>query len=182
MEINVRCAKREEAGLVSELATTAFLESDSWYKKPDCVMRTDATFERVLSFIDEPSQELGQERSGVFLVAEDVEGKLRGVIKLDWPVFVVGVSPAHFCLLSVPSAYGGCGIGRALVKAAEEYALQKGSKAIEMVVVTSRTTLVVWYEKQGFSRTGDDFPAFWTDVIADEHVGSVMACNMRKCL
>ena len=87
--------------------------------------------------------------------------------------------------ISICSAFpckrnGGRGVGRALIEAAEQRAQQEGAASIEMVVVTSRTNLVAWYEKQGYSRVGDDFPAPWTHVMLDEYAGKVMACNMRK--
>ena len=45
MDVVVRTARRDEAALVSELAVTAFLEGDSWYKKPEFRIRTDAKVE-----------------------------------------------------------------------------------------------------------------------------------------
>jgi GNAT superfamily N-acetyltransferase len=47
------------------------------------------------------------------------------------------------------------GCGRTLLAAAEKYAYQHGARRAEMTVVHIRDSLIAWYERQGYRRTGD---------------------------
>lgn len=49
-------------------------------------------------------------------------------------------------------------LGRGLLEAAEAYAQAKGARRIEMTVVTIRDTLIAWYERRGYRRTGETRP------------------------
>ncbi|MES2881494.1 MAG: GNAT family N-acetyltransferase [Bacteroidota bacterium] len=53
------------------------------------------------------------------------------------------------------------GIGKALLQKAEEYALQQKCTSIIMTVITRRSELIAWYERHGYSDTGErkPFPA-----------------------
>lgn len=50
------------------------------------------------------------------------------------------------------------GIGRALVAAAQDHALQAGARVMEMTVIAQRGELIEWYERQGYRRTGEMRP------------------------
>ncbi len=51
-------------------------------------------------------------------------------------------------------------IGRAFLNAAEEFAKEHGAKRITMGVLSVRDTLIAWYERRGYQRTGkmEPFP------------------------
>jgi ribosomal protein S18 acetylase RimI-like enzyme len=46
------------------------------------------------------------------------------------------------------------GLGRTLLTAAETYAYRNGMRLAELTVVHVRDTLIAWYERQGYRRTG----------------------------
>jgi len=52
------------------------------------------------------------------------------------------------------------GTGKQLLAAAELYAKQAGCDSITMTVISVRHELIAWYERHGYTRTGDmqDFP------------------------
>jgi ribosomal protein S18 acetylase RimI-like enzyme len=48
--------------------------------------------------------------------------------------------------------------GRALLAAAEEFAKQRGARRIRMTVLHVRDTLIAWYERRGYTLTGETQP------------------------
>jgi GNAT superfamily N-acetyltransferase len=65
-------------------------------------------------------------------------------------------------MLSVSPLIQAKGIGKLLLAAAEERAKRLGCQAIFMKVISARTELIQWYERKGYSRTGETEP-FPTD-------------------
>jgi ribosomal protein S18 acetylase RimI-like enzyme len=51
-------------------------------------------------------------------------------------------------------------IGRAFLSAAEDFAKEHGAQRIKMSVLSVRETLIAWYERRGYQRTGkmEPFP------------------------
>jgi GNAT superfamily N-acetyltransferase len=45
-------------------------------------------------------------------------------------------------------------LGRSLLAASEDYARERGASRIELTVVDVRDTLIAWYERRGYARTG----------------------------
>lgn len=56
-----------------------------------------------------------------------------------------------------PEAQAG-GIGRKLLRAAEEHARKEGLDAITMTVISVRKELIDWYERNGYHSTGEHQP------------------------
>lgn len=61
-------------------------------------------------------------------------------------------------LLTVTPLEQAKGIGRILMKAAENYATSQGCFFIEMTVISIRTDLIAWYERHGYQRTDKTQP------------------------
>jgi ribosomal protein S18 acetylase RimI-like enzyme len=55
------------------------------------------------------------------------------------------------------------GLGKVLVKEAEEYAVRQGCRSVIMTVISIRSELVAWYERRGYSDTGERKPFPMTD-------------------
>jgi ribosomal protein S18 acetylase RimI-like enzyme len=55
------------------------------------------------------------------------------------------------------------GLGRTLITAAETYAYRNGMRLAELTVVHVRDTLIAWYERQGYRRTGATKPFPYRD-------------------
>lgn len=61
-------------------------------------------------------------------------------------------------MLSVAINWQAAGIGKRLMKAAEELALSSGCGAIFMQVIPNRTSLMDWYARHGYLPTGERKP------------------------
>ena len=49
-------------------------------------------------------------------------------------------------------------LGRALLSAAEDFAKERGARRIRLTVVNVRDTLIGWYERRGYTLTGESLP------------------------
>lgn len=49
-------------------------------------------------------------------------------------------------------------LGRTLLAEAEAYAASRGARRVRMSVITVRDTLIAWYERRGYVRTGETLP------------------------
>ncbi|RYY98342.1 MAG: GNAT family N-acetyltransferase [Chitinophagaceae bacterium] len=61
-------------------------------------------------------------------------------------------------MLSVDPRLQGSGIGKRLLEAAEVHARRIGCNAVLMSVISVRTELIDWYNRQGYVPTGDTEP------------------------
>ena len=115
---------------------------------------TNAAYEVEKFFID--TDRLDGERlgellaKGVFLVADGMAGcvfvELRG-------------ERGHLGPLSVDPARQGLGIGKLMVKAAEDYARAHGCRHMDLRIVNLRQELPAFYRKLGYVETGTEpFP------------------------
>src|SRR5689334_7849972 len=57
-------------------------------------------------------------------------------------------------MLTVSPTIQGKGTGKKLLRAAEDYAAEKNCRLIEMTVISARTELIQWYERNGYHNTG----------------------------
>jgi ribosomal protein S18 acetylase RimI-like enzyme len=65
---------------------------------------------------------------------------------------------AYLGMLCVSPTLQSGGLGRRLLDAAEDHARALGIPAMEMTVIDSRETLIAWYERRGYARTGEARP------------------------
>ena len=75
----------------------------------------------------------------------------------------------------------GAGIGKQMLTAAEEYALQVGCHAIYMSVISLRTELIDWYKRYGYTDTGKRIP-FEEDAITGRHLKPLEFMILEKQL
>jgi ribosomal protein S18 acetylase RimI-like enzyme len=69
-----------------------------------------------------------------------------------------GTALAYLGMLCVAPDQQSAGLGRRLLDDAEDRARLAGMAAIEMTVIESRAALIAWYERRGYSRTGETRP------------------------
>jgi ribosomal protein S18 acetylase RimI-like enzyme len=84
----------------------------------------------------------------------DPEAPLLGTVLLDPQkdgVWYLG-------LLAVQPDLQNKQLGRAVLTAAEDFAKQRGARRIQMTVVNVRDTLIAWYERRGYTLTGETKP------------------------
>jgi len=90
--------------------------------------------------------------SGSFLkYTEDAE--LKGCVYLEKQE-----KKLYLGMLSVSPRAQAKGIGKELLAASEQHALEKNCNAIIMNVISLRHELISWYERHGYERTGERKP------------------------
>ena len=75
----------------------------------------------------------------------------------------------------------GAGVGKQILKAAEEHALQVACHAIYMSVISLRTELIDWYKRHGYTDTGKRIP-FEEDAITGRHLKPLEFMILEKQL
>jgi len=92
--------------------------------------------------------------SQCILLAED-QGKLIGCVQVSDQ----GRGTAYLGLLSIAPEHQAQGLGRELIRAAEEQAKRAfGARQMEMTVIRQREELVAYYERRGYAPTGEERP------------------------
>jgi len=82
-------------------------------------------------------------------------------------------------MFSVSPKLQGAGIGKQLLKAAEEYARHLKCTAIYMSVISVRTELINWYERHGYVDTGER-KAFQEDELTGKHLQELEFMILEK--
>lgn len=98
-------------------------------------------------------QELLEKPGSVILLLKDAAGLLSGCVNLQ-----LKADRYYLGMLTVEPQIQGGGIGKQLLQAAEHYALKEGIHIIEMTVISRRTELIAWYERNGYRDTGKKAP------------------------
>lgn len=84
-------------------------------------------------------------------------------------------------MFSVSPQLQGGGIGKQLLKAAEEYALHLQCKTIYMSVISVRIELINWYKRHGYKDTGERKP-FAEDGLTGKHLQAMEFMILEKTL
>ena len=87
----------------------------------------------------------------------------------------------YFGMFSVQPALQGRGYGKRLLNAVEEYALQFNFRSIYMSVIAVRRELIAWYERHGYSDTGER-RIFLEDGISGRHLQPLEFITMVKVI
>ena len=82
-------------------------------------------------------------------------------------------------MLSVAPHLQGAGIGKQLLKAAEEYAQHLKCSAIYMTVITLRAELIAWYQRYGYEDT-DERKTFIEDNLTGKHLTQLEFMTLEK--
>jgi ribosomal protein S18 acetylase RimI-like enzyme len=101
----------------------------------------------------ESLKEMIQQDHSVILKCSDEKQTLLGCVYLQRQ----GVT-MYLGMLTVSPHLQARGIGKELLKAAEDHAISQGCEAVTMTVITARTELINWYEKRGYYKTGEKKP------------------------
>jgi ribosomal protein S18 acetylase RimI-like enzyme len=98
--------------------------------------------------------------NAVILKNTNNEGKITGCVYLQ-----KRVDKLYLGMLTVSPTLQANGLGRQLLQAAEEYARSINYHTITMTVITTRTELLEWYERRGYSKTGEVIPLVITEKL-----------------
>jgi len=146
-----RRAAVTDVDAVVELVESAYRGESSragWTTEADLLhgQRTDpAAVEAAVSAADGP----------LLLLAQDSSGRVLGCCQLR--AGADGV--AQFGMFAVRPGVQGAGVGSALLAEAERVAAAElGAHEVQMTVITQRTELIAYYQRRGYSPTGQTRP------------------------
>lgn len=150
-DLSIRLATEADVPAIVALVTSAYRGEASragWTTEADLLdgQRTDP----------EGVRELLADPAGVVLLAER-EGQLLACchVKRD------AKGEGYFGMFSVQPSLQGSGVGRLVLEAAERVLAEHlGCTVCNMTVIVQRETLIAWYERRGYARTGvfEPFP------------------------
>ena len=84
-------------------------------------------------------------------------------------------------MLGVNPDLQGSGIGKKLLRAAEEHAQKLRLPQIEMTVISVRHDLIDWYKRNGYRDSGERIP-FEEDSISGKHLQALEFAVLVKTL
>ena len=114
-----------------------------WSNEADLLDGDRTTPEEVAAMIAAPEKRV--------LLAER-DGALVGTVTIT----DLGGALAYMGLLCIDPDLQAGGLGRALVREVEQLAVcEFGAKRMELIVVDVREELIAWYERRGYTRTGE---------------------------
>jgi ribosomal protein S18 acetylase RimI-like enzyme len=153
-----RLAKAVDLPAIEELVNLAYrggMATVSWKNENHLVKgprTTKADLEKIFA---------NEQEWLIVAESEPAEGKAVGSIIGCVLVQEAGEKMAEIGMLSVHPHYQDIGAGRFLLEAAEEYSRsQLQAKLAKMYVVSGRPQLLDWYERRGFTKTGELLPFF----------------------
>lgn len=146
--VTVRAAEQADVAAIVALVESAYRGDSSragWTTEADLLdgQRTDP--EAVAAHVADPAS--------VVLLAER-DGELLACCHLERHD-----DYAYFGMFAVrPTAQGG-GLGKTVIAAAEHFAADEwGVPELHMTVISVREELIAWYERRGYTRTGQTSP------------------------
>lgn len=112
----------------------------------------------------------------VFLKYTDDTGQVQACVNLQ-----VQHQRVYLGMFSVNPELQGGGIGKIMLRSAEEYALSQGGTHIYMSVISVRTELIAWYQRHGYLDTGERKP-FHEDGLTGKHLRKLEFMILEKPL
>lgn len=110
----------------------------------------------------------------VFLKYTDADNNLTGCVNLQQHG-----NKIYLGMFSVAPELQGAGVGKQLLLAAEEYALQNGIHIIYMSVISVRIELINWYQRHGYKDTGERI-SFKEDGKSGKHLQPLEFMMLEK--
>jgi GNAT superfamily N-acetyltransferase len=86
-----------------------------------------------------------------------------------------GVAAYYLGMLAVNPLRQADGLGRVLLARAESFASAAGARTMRLTVIEQRESLIAWYERRGYRRTGEVKPFPYDD----ERVGAPRRGDLR---
>ena len=97
----------------------------------------------------------------IYLLREPPE--LLACVRVEDEPGAQGEPVCHISMLAVHLRRQDAGLGRRMLEFAEAEGRQRGAQTARMSVVSIRTSLIAWYERQGYRRTGETEPFPYDD-------------------
>ena len=157
---------------IKDLLNTAYRGDSSkqgWTTEADLIAGNVRTDESTV-------QQVMEQDGSVFLIYTDDEQKITGCVNLQ-----KHGDKIYLGMFSVSPQLQGGGIGKQLLKAAEEYAQHVQCVAIYMTVISVRTELIKWYKRHGYMDTGERKP-FIEDGLTGKHLQALEFMVLERSL
>lgn len=113
-----------------------------------------------------------EQETTVLLMRTSTDHKLIGCVAVQPQD---GSTTWYISMLAIDPEQQAAGFGRTLLNAAESHAAERGATMARMTVIQHRKSLIAWYERRGYKRTGDieafpyDDPSVGKPLRADLH-------------
>jgi ribosomal protein S18 acetylase RimI-like enzyme len=150
MHPTVRTATLDDAAVVADLVHRAYRGDSSrvgWTTEADLLDGQRIDVGGVEAKIATPG--------AVVLVALDDTGRIIGCCEIEHRPGDV----AYFGMFAVEPELQAAGLGRTMLEHAEAKARELWDvTTVEMTVILQRAELIAWYERRGYTRTGDTKP------------------------
>ena len=149
--MHVSLARDTDLDAIAALVNSSFRGDSSrvgWTTEADMLggQRTDP---------DALRADLAARPGAVLLTLRDApDGELLGSVWLE----PKGADVWYLGMLTIHPDVQARQLGRTLLRSAEEYAAAHGARRMRMTVITLRDTLIAWYERRGYARTGELLP------------------------
>ncbi len=167
---HISFATEEDSVSIKDLLNTAYrgeASKQGWTTEAELIAGDTRTDETML-------QRVMKQPGSVFLKYTDDQHLIAGCVNLQQHDEKI-----YLGMFSVSPQLQGAGIGKQLLKAAEEYAVFKKCHAIYMSVISLRTELIAWYKRHGYSDTGKRIP-FIEDNVTGRHLRSLEFMVLEK--
>ncbi|MBS1950635.1 MAG: hypothetical protein OJF59_000856 [Cytophagales bacterium] len=115
-----------------------------WTTEADLLDGTRTDESAIHEFFNEP---------GATILKASANGKIIGCVRL-----VKHESKLYLGMFAVDPDVQSQGVGKKILLAAEEHALKQNCRTIYMTVISVRTELIAWYNRNGYMQTGDKVP------------------------
>ena len=170
--ISISSATVQDVKAMTALLNSAYRGEDSkkgWTTEADLIAGEVRTSKESL-------QKIILQTNSVMLKFTDSTNTIIGCVNLQ-----KHNTKVYLGMLSVSPILQNAGIGKQLLAAADEYALQQNCTSIYMTVITQRTELINWYNRHGYSDTGERKP-FVEDDETGKHLQKLEFMVLEKNL
>jgi GNAT superfamily N-acetyltransferase len=116
-----------------------------WSHEADLLEGQRTDLAALAAMIDDPAQHL--------LAFRDND-----VLRACVAVTDKGDGLAYLGMLTVDPDRQAAGLGRLILAAAEDHAAAFGARRVEMTVIAQRAELIAWYQRRGYTLTGEQRP------------------------
>lgn len=97
-------------------------------------------------------------KPGTVILKYQREGAIVGCVELR-----INDGKLYLGMLTVEPGLQGGGIGKEMLRAAEDYARDQKCRSVYMTVITIRKELIDWYKRHGYVDTGERKPFAFND-------------------
>lgn len=169
---HIQIAGTKDIPAIKELLNSAYRGESSrkgWTTEADLIEGNVRTDEQNLS-------DVMAIPGSIFLKYTSAEGLVQGCVNLQ-----VQNERVYLGMFSVNPALQGAGIGKIILRSAEEYALSQEADSIYMSVISVRAELIAWYQRHGYMDTGER-KAFKEDGLTGKHLQELKFMTLEKRL